>query len=126
MCKKCHRKSKYSRGLCSYCFQEMYAQDEVIGKGNTVDFIEYCKNGVVKELLQSGMNLEELGEKFSVSPVSVRKYVKMFRLTRYHQQRKFTPRKFKEPKKLELTDSKRLALCTPWVKTETPRYYLAV
>lgn len=126
MCKKCHRKSVYSRGLCSHCFQEAHDNYEPMGKGNTVDFIEYCKNGVVKELLQSGMNLEELGEKFCVSPVSVRKYVKMFRLTRYHQQRKFTPRKFKEQRGLELTDMQRLALCTPWVKTETPRYYLAV
>lgn len=126
MCKKCHRKSKYSRGLCQYCFQEAHGTPELMGKGNTVDFIEYCRNGVVKELLQGGMNLEELGEKFSVSPVSVRKYIKMFNLTKYHQQRKFTPRKFKEQKGLELTDSQRLALCTPWVRVQTPRYHFAV
>lgn len=126
MCTKCHRKSDYSRGLCHACFIEQVEDSSHRSYASTEYFIQCCKNGIVKELLEHGLRYEDLCEKFEISHGSIQKYVKMFDLHQFSRYRKYIPHKYKEQSQLNLTDAQKLALCTPWVKNETSRYYLPV
>jgi hypothetical protein len=126
MCTKCHKKSDYSRGLCKACYMEHSHTFSRVGNANTAYLIECCKNGVVKELLEYGMRYEDLAEKFEVSHGSIQKYITMYGLYKYSKFRRCLQPKFRVKQELNLSDAQKLALCTPWVKNETPRYYLPI
>lgn len=126
MCIKCHRKSEYSRKMCKACYIEHSHTFSRVGNANTKYLIECCENGIMKELLESGMRYEDLAEKFEVSHGSIQKYVSMYKLHKYSKFRKFIPYKFRPEQELKMSDAQKLALCTPWVKNETPRYYLPI
>lgn len=126
MCTKCPKKSVYSRKMCKACYVQHADTFDRIGNANTAYFVECCKNGIIKELLEAGFRYEDLGEKFEISHGSVQKYISLFDLHKYSHFRKFIPKKYKKEEEFKYSDAQILALFTPWVKTQTPRYHLPI
>lgn len=94
------------------------------GNASTKPFIEDCQNGTVKELLEYGLRFEDLCNKYDISHGSVQKFVRLFGLSGYSKFHKTAAYKFKpHSDRLMLTEGQKLALCTPWVSTDSERYY---
>lgn len=126
MCIKCDKKSVYSRRMCKKCYVQNSDTFEHIGNASTSYFVECCRNGIIKELLEAGFRYEDIGEKFEISHGTVQKYISLFDLYKYSHFRKAVPKTPRKKEDLEFSEAQMLALCTPWVKTKTPRYHLPI
>ena len=97
---------------------------KVRSNASTKLFVEDCENGTVKELLEYGLRFEDFSNKYNISHGSVQKFIRLFGLSKYSKFAKCVPHKFRpESNNIVLTDAQKLALCTPWVRNETDRYY---
>jgi hypothetical protein len=112
--------------MCNTCYKkwlEVGKPDLPWDTRRPVDkFRDACKDGRVKADLDKGLRPLDLSLKWHVSQQSVYKCLKDVGILVANP--RDTNKKL--PREIELTPAQRIALTMPWVKNETPRYYLPV
>lgn len=122
-CLECGKPQVHCRGMCDGCYSRWRRAGKPVLSFSTKTPIEKfekdCVTGKVAALVEQKMPHLDIARRYSIAESTARKYMAKYNIISIKQK----SAKKRDRKGTFYDDAKMLALATPWVKNETPRYY---
>lgn len=127
ICQQCKKdKGIHCKGLCNACYTRWRRDGRPALRFDYKSPIEKfeadCSNGVVLGMLVQKVTHLDIARRYGIAESTARKYMEKNKLIVINAKKT----KKKDRKSTFYTPAQMIALASPWVKSETPRYYLPV
>jgi hypothetical protein len=128
ICSQCKKdRGIHCRGMCNACYTKWRRSGKPAlsfdYKSPSDKFEADCRNGVVSGMIVQKMTHLDIARRYGIAESTARKYMEKHGVIVIKAKK---TKKKDRSHNIFYDESRMLALASPWVKNETPRYYLPV